>query len=630
MWKRRWPLPNEYVPPNKPIVHGPNLTNLKTPTWSWNSGGGGVGSYRTKLDAEDFSSSIETKDTTFIPATDLTEGSHTIFVQERDAAGNWSGTGRFTIRIDFTPPNKPVIGYSKTVTNNTKPTWIWTSGGSGIGVFRYKQDDGNMESGSIEISQFNFTPLKDLSEGNHVLYVQEKDSASNWSQVVALPFKIDLTPPLSPAIDSTPYSPLNSLRPKWTWKTGGSGQGIYRCRIDNSNLASGADTISQNQYSPSVDLSESRHTLYVQESDSAGNWSATSSRSIVLAIRGFVGGNISSSSAQSLALGIRPNGDPIVNLFDGGHCLVKQLSGTNWIQLGLLTDLNCTGWLNAFTLDQNGIPNIIVVDSVNRGSVKKFSGGEWVTIGNQFFSKGEIGEPAIAISQTGIVYTAFRDGANGDKTTVMKLNGNIWDTVGNAGFSNGFPIYFALKISKSGVPYVVYIDNYYSPERTIVKKYNSSSAKWETLGNLEFHSFQNGPSSLFITSSDSVYLAIKTFESNGEGLVYKYDGIDWVQVGPTVFKLGEGESYYLSIGVDSYGNKFSGYRDLEGGIKIGVKELKNNLWVKIPNAPSSTKYTRIEQIVLNPDGVPYVLYTDPITNTDLNGPVKLLKMSFDP
>jgi hypothetical protein len=100
-----------YIPPlGAPSVIGITPTNDTTPSWTWSSGGGGNGTYRYKLDNSDLSSgATQTFNTTYTPDTVLSEGPHTLYVQERDGAGNWSSSGSFTIVIDTTEPSTPVI-----------------------------------------------------------------------------------------------------------------------------------------------------------------------------------------------------------------------------------------------------------------------------------------------------------------------------------------------------------------------------------------------------------------------------------------------------------------------------------------------------------------------------------------
>jgi hypothetical protein len=64
-----------------------------------------------------------------------------------------------------------------------RPIWTWTSGGGGGGGYRYKLDDTAMSAGATATTAAVFQPdtVTFLKVGYHTLYVQEKDSANNWS-----------------------------------------------------------------------------------------------------------------------------------------------------------------------------------------------------------------------------------------------------------------------------------------------------------------------------------------------------------------------------------------------------------------------------------------------------------------
>lgn len=88
--------------PGVPVVEGVSSpTGDDTPEWTWNSGGGGNGTYRFKLDDNDFTSdATTTTEKTFIPGLELSDGNHTLFVQERDDVGNWSDSGDYSITVE--------------------------------------------------------------------------------------------------------------------------------------------------------------------------------------------------------------------------------------------------------------------------------------------------------------------------------------------------------------------------------------------------------------------------------------------------------------------------------------------------------------------------------------------------
>lgn len=180
--------------PSPPSVTGPAVTNNPRPTWTWTPGGGGSGTYRYQLESTSGSWAITTH-TSYTPAINLRGGSHRLYVQERDPAGNWSAEGFFDILVDLTPPSPPVIN-GTTPTSNPRPTWTWTSGGGGNGTFRW---DFEASGTWTETTGLSFTPSVDLGEGSHRLVVQERDEAGNWSVDAFFDIFVDVTPPTAPA-----------------------------------------------------------------------------------------------------------------------------------------------------------------------------------------------------------------------------------------------------------------------------------------------------------------------------------------------------------------------------------------------------------------------------------------------
>lgn len=72
--------------------------------------------------------------------------------------------------------------------------------------------------------------------------------------------------------------------PQWTWSPAGASAGaaVYRHRLDNPDLSTGTITTTALDYTPAVALSQGTHTLYVQERDAAGNWSASGSDATII------------------------------------------------------------------------------------------------------------------------------------------------------------------------------------------------------------------------------------------------------------------------------------------------------------------------------------------------------------
>lgn len=260
-----------------PTVTGPAFSNNPRPTWRWTGSGGGRGTFRYKLDNPNLAvGAVTTTALSLTPKNPLKQGSHTLYVQEALSASpvRWTPSGSFTIEIDTVPPGVPKVS-GAAQTNNSLPTWNWTSGGRGNGTYRYKLDNSNLKSDAIIVTIAAFTPDTALSEGKHTLYVQERDEAGNWSASGNFVMTVDLTPPGTP--DVTGPAVTNSLTPTWNWKSGGNGNGTYRYKLDDSDLTVEATVTAISRFTPGSALKPGSHTLYVQERDAAGNWSASGS-----------------------------------------------------------------------------------------------------------------------------------------------------------------------------------------------------------------------------------------------------------------------------------------------------------------------------------------------------------------
>jgi hypothetical protein len=171
-----------------PIVTGETLTNTNTPTWSWSSGGGGNGTFRYKLDDDDLTSgATETTDISYTPATALSEGSHTLYVQEQDNDGYWSSTGSFTIVIDTIAPTSSATALD--YGNGTfSLTWTASDATSGVASTQlwYKDPGGTWADSGLDAQTgtsgtFSYSPTgeEEVEEGTYYFATRSTDNADN-------------------------------------------------------------------------------------------------------------------------------------------------------------------------------------------------------------------------------------------------------------------------------------------------------------------------------------------------------------------------------------------------------------------------------------------------------------------
>ena len=266
--------------PGTPQVSGIPFTTELQPEWSWYSGGAGNGIFRISLNDDSFSTPTTITETSFSPTSPLNEGSHTLYVQERNDAGTWSESGSFTILIDLTPPEPPTVSSLLLLTRDRHPEWSWSAQGGGSGIFRFKLVDEDFENGGILTTGTQWIPLFPLSDGLYTLFVQERDQVGNWSDSGSFQLEVDGTAPNAPSV--TAITPQSSSRPTWFWSSGGGGSGSFRILLDDPDLSSGALQTTSTSYVESFGLEDGNHTLYVQEVDEAGNWSAAGSFTVLV------------------------------------------------------------------------------------------------------------------------------------------------------------------------------------------------------------------------------------------------------------------------------------------------------------------------------------------------------------
>jgi len=623
------------IPPSPPTVSTPvALTNNTLPTWTWSGSGSDVtGLFRYKLDNADLrTGAVETKGTSYTPKTgeELKEGSHTLYVQQQDSVGNWSASGSAVIRVDLTPPASPQTKTTPTSpTNIIKPIWSWTSGGNGgAGTYRMKLDDSVLTSGAITGSALSFTPDTNLKEGSHTLYVQERDTAGNWSKNAAQPIRIDLTPPSAPVFSTLPLSPLNSLQPVWTWVSGGGGgSGSYRCKVDTANLEIGAAQVSVSQYSPLANLSQGPHTLYVQERDSAGNWSPATARPLLISLREVVGTpGFSGKSIDRISLVFSNAGVAFVAFRDGNNgdkATVMRWSGTAWVNVG--NQGFSAGWAASLSLaiSSSGVPYVAFADGANdnRTTVMRFDGIIWETVGTAGFSVGNADSPSLALSSTGVPYVLFTETTLDYKAKVMRWSGTAWENVGIAGFSAGSADYHCLAIGSTGVPYVSFQDGA-NGNKTTVMRWNGIA--WENVGNAGMSVGTADGASLAINGSGVPYVAYRDYANGYKATVMRWSGTTWENVGNAGFSAGSADAPSLTI--DGTGTPYLAYRDGANSNKATVVRWSGTAWESVGLAGFTVGKASSPSLAISSTGVPYVAFID-----GANGDkATVMKTSYDP
>lgn len=275
------------TPPSAPTVYGDAATNSLQPTWTWTSVSGGNGVYRYKLDSSDFSSaSAITSVESYTPASNLSPGAHVLYVQARDAAGNWSSSGSFSTVIDVTAPDATIT--TTTAAASSNPVWTLTVSFSeliaSVSTASFSVTNGSISSltaaGSLSLTLV-VTAATDGAVTVTLPVGSFSDSVGNANTAPAsISLSYDSTGPNAPSVTGT--SPIANATPTWSWSSGGGGGNAqFRYKLDDSDLSSGTTVTTATSFTPSP-LSDGSHTLYVQERDAVGNWSSQGSFAIAI------------------------------------------------------------------------------------------------------------------------------------------------------------------------------------------------------------------------------------------------------------------------------------------------------------------------------------------------------------
>ncbi len=200
-----------------------------------------------------------------------------IHVQARDRAGNESAVITARAVLDNAPP--VITGLFSDTTPRRTQTWTW--GALGEARFRFKIDQDPFDIPSGDFTDITTATTPTGADGAWYLHVQARDPLGNTSEVLTVYVILDNIPPDAPSVWGVPLTA--DTTPVWNWEpTSEAGIEAFRFRLDNADLTSGAQETSGRTFTPPAALTDGVHTLYVQQQDAAGNWSASGSANIVV------------------------------------------------------------------------------------------------------------------------------------------------------------------------------------------------------------------------------------------------------------------------------------------------------------------------------------------------------------
>lgn len=171
-----------------------------------------------------------------------------------------------------------VLGLTDDTVPKKSKTWNWYADTTGA-EFRYLIDTipGDPSDWGSAVWATTQSASQPSGDGTFYIHVQARLSITNLSEVVTVSVTLDNTPPAAPVISAV--TPTNDTTPRWDWE---DVDGADRYRYGFSDGAWLNLNESESEYTPGFALSPIPYTLYVQAGDTAGNWSASASSTVVI------------------------------------------------------------------------------------------------------------------------------------------------------------------------------------------------------------------------------------------------------------------------------------------------------------------------------------------------------------
>ncbi|MFY0526237.1 adventurous gliding motility protein AgmC [Archangium gephyra] len=251
--------------PDTTIVSGPPLLSTSPDaTFDFSSEAGAT--FECSLDGAAFTACTDP-----VTFTGLADGSHTLEVRARDAAGNVDASpASYSWTVDAALPDTTIVSGPPSLTNATSATFDFSSPEAGA-TFECSLD------GAAFTSCSDPETFTGLSDGAHTLQVRARDAAGNVdASPASYSWTVDTTAPAVPVVASPEENgTVDTLTPVIT----GSAEpnSTVTVIIDGTEVGTVRTDASGNwSYTPTTPLTTGPHEVQVRATDEAGNSSTTS------------------------------------------------------------------------------------------------------------------------------------------------------------------------------------------------------------------------------------------------------------------------------------------------------------------------------------------------------------------
>ncbi len=414
--------------------------------------------------------------------------SNKLSVYKYDGISAWNivGTAGFTtgavsgVRIKIATDGTPMVMANDSAVNNQVIGKMFKNGGWGdIGV-------GSVSTGvsSFAKTGSNYTNDFAISPADGTPYIMYQDSIMLYK-----------------AVDK------KLSGGKWVYV----GPGITPDAIGNFNIKLDVNDVPYIAYTDASDSFKAYVKKYV-----SGSWQT-------------VGTSFSQAKTYSLGMttdvAIAPNGTPYVvyiDQFNGNNAvLAKSFNGTTWVPLGANGLVSATGFSNCkIYIAPDGTPYVVYSDGGSMESVKKYTGGAWVAVGNTSFS-GANKNVQLTFATDGTMYVICEKGANYNNYSgyVFKLVNNVWQDMKVPNVPNSSTLSFSLALAPDNTPYVSYFDASQGSPVTL-QKYDG--VNWSTVSQNNTPAHNAAISNMVISPDGSITMTFDSVDIVGYSSTYNH------------------------------------------------------------------------------------------------------------
>jgi hypothetical protein len=290
------------------------------------------------------------------------------------------------------------------------------------------------------------------------------------------------------------------------------------------------------------------------------------------AIGDLSGRSISVNAAGNrVVIGAPANNDGGIS---AGQVRVFEYDGSQWLQLGQSINGNISTQ-SGRSVSINSIGNRVAIgaplESTNTGSVKifEYDGSQWVQIGQTINGEaiGNQSGTAISLNATGnriAIGAPFNSdgGTSAGHVRVYEYNGAIWVQIGQDinGTTNGEISGSSVALNSIGNRVVIGSPNF-STQKGRVRIFEFNGVTWSQIGSdiLGEANFNVNGFSVSINSLGNRVASGSPGNNNaglnsGQGRIFEYDGIQWLQIGQNIQGTTIFERTGASISLNSVGD----------------------------------------------------------------------------